>query len=114
MELKESLRTKILAANDRPNKAVVVPEWDATVYVRTMSAGERDRWEEGQLKNPYQDVRARLAAEVLVDAQGGRLFAPADVAELSSKSAKALDRVFAIAIRHNGISRDDVDELKKN
>jgi len=43
---------------------------------------------------------------------GDRLFADADIAALGSKSAKALDRVFAVAQRLNGIGSDQVDQAK--
>jgi hypothetical protein len=42
-----------------------------------------------------------------------RLFTDAEVAELGNKSAKALDRVFTIAQRINGIGTDAVDTAKK-
>lgn len=114
MDLREQLRQQILEANDRPVRPLHIPEWDCTVYIRTMSAGERDRYEAAQLANPYQDARARLAAETVTDAEGTKLFTPEDVAALSQKSCKALDRIFAVAFRQNGISKEDIEELKKN
>ena len=114
MELREQLRRQILEANDRPVKELPIPEWGCTVFIRTMSAGERDRYEAAHLANPYLDARARLAAETVCDEAGNKLFSPEDVAALSQKSCKALDRIFAVAMRHNGVSKEDIDELKKN
>jgi hypothetical protein len=114
MELRDELRSKILEANDRPNRALPIPEWGCTVYIRTMSAGERDRYEAAHLANPYQDARARLAAETVCDELGNKLFTADDVAAISQKSCKALDRIFAAAMHHNGVTKDDIDELKKN
>jgi hypothetical protein len=114
VELRDELRAKILEANDRPNKALPIPEWGCTVYIRTMSAGERDRYEAAHLANPYVDARARLAAETVCDELGVKLFSAEDVAALSQKSCKALDRIFAVAMAQNGVTKADIDELKKN
>jgi len=63
---------------------------------------------EGRLEN----VRARLVSLALCDETGTRLFSDADITVLGAKSAKALDRVFAVAQRLNGIGSDQVDAAK--
>jgi len=107
-------RTAILAVEDLPRLAVEVPEWGGRVYVRMMSAGERDAWESSIVASPDKDVRARLAVAVLCDENGEALFSAADIPAVSKKSGRALDRVFAAATKHNKMSRADIDELKKN
>jgi hypothetical protein len=47
------------------------------------------------------------------DASGERLFADSDIALLGRKSARALDRVFSVAQRLNGIGAEQVDAAKK-
>ncbi len=105
----------ILAANDLPTERVAVPEWGGDVLVRTMTGADRDAFEasligkEGRMDN----VRARLVSLTLCDDKGERLFTDAEVAELGKKSAKALDRVFAVAQRINGIGGEQAEAAKK-
>ncbi len=108
-------KENILAANDLPLEYIAVPEWGGDVMVRTMTGADRDAFEasligkEGRMEN----VRARLVSLTLCDAAGARLFTDAEVATLGNKSARALDRVFTVAQRINGIGTDAVDAAKK-
>ena len=108
-------KENILAANDLPLECIAVPEWGGDVMVRTMTGADRDAFEasligkEGRMEN----VRARLVSLTLCDAAGTRIFTDAEVAALGNKSARALDRVFTVAQRINGIGTDAVDAAKK-
>lgn len=114
-------KEQILAAADLPRELVDVPEWGGQVYVSTMTGTQRDVWEEELIaaKSPDRkanlaNLRARLAAMTLVDEQGAALFTPADVEALGRKSARALDRVFTVALRLNRLGKNDVEELAGN
>lgn len=107
-------RDSILAAKDFETETVEVPEWGGSVCVRMMSGRERDRFEADQRRDPYRDIRARLAAATLCDEAGALLFTPADIEALAAKSSKALDRVFDAAVRINKLSAADVEDLAKN
>lgn len=114
-------RDSILAADDLPRKLVSVPEWGGDVFVRTMTGGERDQFEQMIMEAGGADssgwrkcFRAKLAVLTLCDENGKSLFSFDDWETLSKKSAAALDRVFAVASRLNGISKTDVQELEKN
>lgn len=109
-----TLRDQILAADDLKVIAVDVPEWGCTVHVRTMSGGERDAFEERQQRDPFKDIRARLAVLTVCDEEGNLLFTDADIPALTKKSAAALDRIFAAATKLNKFSKEDLDELQKN
>ena len=58
-----------------------------------------------------ENVRARLCLLCLVDENGDRLFQEEDTFPLGGKSAAALDRIFTVAQRLNGLRDQDVDEL---
>lgn len=107
-------RNDILTVEDLKREEVPVPEWGGEVLVRTLTGSERDQFEAAHLKAPDRDVRARLAAATLCDEEGKPLFTPDDVAALGRKSAAALDRVFSVGMRINGIGKADVEELAKN
>ncbi len=109
----------ILAADDLPRETVHVPEWGGDVYVRTMSGTDRDAFEtsliarEGERDGRMENVRARLVALTLCDESGVRLFEDREIAALGRKSARALDRVFAVAQRLNGIGTEQAAAAKK-
>lgn len=113
-------RDAILKAQDLKREAVEVPEWGGSVLVRQMTASERDRFEarlfvgDGATRTINQDnLRAKLCALCIVDEQGKRMFEDADIAALGGKSAAALNRVFDVAQRINGMGAEAVDDAKK-
>ena len=108
------LRDQILASTDLPKTEVDVPEWGGSVFVRVMSGAERDAFEVAHQLSAKDNVRARLVAFCACDAAGVLLFSPDDVDDLGNTSAAALDRLFAVAVKINRLSKKDVDELQKN
>jgi hypothetical protein len=117
-------RDDILAAEDRATEVVEVPEWGGSVTIRALSGTERDRFEtesvsygrtnQGGLQISgvqTNNVRARLVALSVIDADGKRMFSDKDVLALGDKSAAALNRVFEAAQRLSRISQRDVEVL---
>lgn len=117
-----SLLTKdqILSADDLQTKDVYVKPWDGYVRIRTMTAHERDRFEQMMFSNKggkrerMDDVRATLVSLTVVDEDGKRMFSDKDVKALSKKSAAALDKIFSEAQSLNAVSDEDVEEIAKN
>jgi hypothetical protein len=114
-------RDAILKAEDLKTELVKVPEWGGDVYIRCMTGAERDAFESEaytvkgkNVEINRENFRARLLVRVLVDGKSERLFSDKDISALGAKSAKSLDRLFIVAMRINGLSRDDVEELTKN
>jgi hypothetical protein len=116
-------KQQILAATNLPIEPVDVPEWGGTVHVRTMSGTERDAFEQtmialkaggGKGATDLSNIRARLAVRTLCDADGTRLFIDDDAEALGQTSGRALDRVFGVAQRLNGMTAEDVKELVGN
>jgi hypothetical protein len=114
-------REQILTVVDITRELVEVPEWGGEVYVTAMSGMERDAWEaslfsnkDGESTQNLENMRARLCAITIVDESGNRLFTDKEAKELGKKSAKALDRVFKVAQRLNGIGAESVDVAEKN
>lgn len=108
---------QILAANDRKTEDLEVKEWGGSVRVATMSASDRDKWEQdtyGGDKPKVDDFRARFVALCLVDEKGERLFTDKEVAQLGAKSAAALDRVFKLAQKVNAIGEAEAEAAAKN
>ena len=111
-------REEILGADDIVIELVPVPEWGGDVYVKGMTGAERDDFEAGIVRISgksntvnMQNIRAKLCSATICDESGKKLFTPADIKELSKKSASALQHVFTVAQRLSGLSDDDVEEL---
>jgi len=115
-------KDQILQAQDIKTEVVDVPEWGGQITVKMLTGAERDKFEEMIVSRKGKDVetnmenfRAKLCASTMINENGRLLFPnPEDVRALAKKSAKALDRVFAVAQRINGMSKEDVDDLTKN
>ena len=115
-------KAEILAQDDLRYEDVQIPEWGgAWVRVRTLQANERDRFEASTVQRNgkkvttnLENIRARLCLLCMVDENGERLFQEEDTFPLGGKSAAALDRIFTVAQRLNGLRDEDVEELAKN
>lgn len=113
-------RDAILGADDLQTEDVPVPEWGGAVRVRTFTGEDRDTWEQSLVdietgeRKPQHNFRAHLVALTAIDDAGNRLFTTEDVAALGAKSGIALDRVWEVAMRLNGLTEDAVEELTGN
>jgi hypothetical protein len=104
-----------------PTHPVDVPEWGGTVYVRELTARERDDFESGcvVIKGDKQtpnlrNYRGRLAALVIGNDKGGRLFEDDDADQLGELPAAALDKILDVARKVNGMTREATEEAEKN
>jgi hypothetical protein len=98
-----------------------ISDWDATVWIRTLTAGERDRFEastvrerDGKREPDLTNLRARFAVLVLCDHEGHRIFDDRDVSALSAMSARALDLIFDVGQRLSGMTRQSQEDARKN
>ncbi len=114
-------REEILAAEDIGRELVAIPEWGGEVWVYGMTAAERDHLERSlvqtkgkEVQTNMENIRAKMAAISIRDEDGKRIFSESDIHELGRKSAAALDRIFDVAQRLSGVSKQDVEELSKN
>ena len=111
----------ILSADDIGVEDVEVPEWGGTVRVQGLNGQERDGFEAAMTEKrgkSYEanlsNIRAKLVARTVVDADGNRLFGDDQVSKLGKKSGAALERVFSVARRLSGMTSEDVEELAGN
>ena len=110
-------KDQILAADDMGMLKLAVPEWGGDVYIRVMSVGERDAYENEWMRKKetgVDDFRTKLIVRCLVDETGTRLFDNGDVARLAQKSAKVMNRIWLAAMEHNNLSDESIEELAKN
>ena len=110
-------RDAIFAAKFERFKVLRIPEWGGEVWIKAMSAGERDDFEASHraLKDsghdPLRHLRARLACATVCDEDGNRIFQDADVDRLSDHPASALDRIADVAMELCGMKARDAEAL---
>lgn len=117
------LREDILGVDDLSREEVKIPSWNLSqpVYVREMTAAERDEYEAYLLDNRGPDekknlrgVRARLVVLTLVDKDGNRIFADSDIDAVGRKGARSIEPIVEAAIKLNAMRKKDVEALAKN
>lgn len=116
-------REQILGIKDLKIEPIFVPEWNDTVYVRSMTGAERDAFEAsiyefnqstGKSKLKLEFMRARLCSFTICDQEGNRLFTDEDVQALAAKNSTALLRIVSLAQRLSAVTDEDLQELEKN
>lgn len=114
-------RETILNVVDVKTEEVPVPEWGGDVLVKGLTGAQRNEFEQSMVIRRGNDVQmnmknatAKLVALSVVDEEGIRLFNDADVEALGNKSGAALTRVYAVASRLAGLTKEDMKELSEN
>jgi hypothetical protein len=110
-------KEQILAADDMGLLEVEVPEWGGSVFVRVMTVGERDSYENEWMINKSKGVdnfRSKFLQRVLCDEKGELMFTPSEVDWIAKKSARAITRLWEAAMKHNALASEDVEDLAKN
>jgi len=108
------LRETVFAATDSTLIKVNVPEWGIDVWIRVISGKERDAFEDALVNQNATDIKARFLVFALADEKGVRLFSDTDRDQLNVKSGKVLNRLYEIAMRHNSVSKEEVEKYEKN
>ena len=114
--------TEILNAQDAQVIPLEVPEWNGSVFIRTLTGAERDRLEI-MFKNmgggsgdgaTVKSWRAEFASLVISDESGNRIFDDKQIEELAKKNGKVLDRITDAGLNHNGLTEGAIEEAEKN
>ena len=116
-------RDDILKADDLPSEAIDIPQWGGSVTVRTMTGTDRDEFHRVIQKRRSSDdddqmdmrgLKAMLLQRTITNGNGELMFKVSDLAALGAKSPVAIDLVYDLAARLNGLSAEDVEELVGN
>lgn len=114
-------REMIFAADDLQRELVAVPEWGGDVYVRMLSGGERElfeQWFNEERDRRYlqedkpRNFRTRLALLTVCDAEGRPLFTLPDLEALAAKSFAPIERIFQVARRLNRLGIEEEEALR--
>lgn len=119
-------REQILGAKDRTQEVINIPEWGGKVTITTLSVRDRSlvlgEWarlgnlqkEGGDTVGAMLDVKLRLVALSITDADGVPLFTPEDMAELATKSDRAIGVISDAAITLNKFFVTSTEDVAKN
>lgn len=111
-------KEQIFTAKDKPYKDVEIKEWGGVVRISTMSIVDREEIEMIATSEDRdlsrRNLRLRFLIASIVDEKGDLMFTLDDMESLQYRSAKVVDKLFAISQALNGITDEDVDELAKN
>jgi hypothetical protein len=112
-------REQILAAQDLKKVEIDIPEWGGKFYVRELTGTERGELERrisemAKANTLRENYRGLVAIASLVDEGGTRIFTFDDLAQVSAKSGKVLERVGKAADGLNKLSDEEVEALSKN
>jgi len=96
--------------------SVEVPELGGRVFVREMTAAERDAYDatlfDADGKPVRENWRARMVAMTACDEQGQLLFSPQHAELLGRKSAAVIARIYREAARLNRLTEEAAAEGK--
>jgi hypothetical protein len=108
-------RERIIAYDDLPREPVEVPWLDEKLYVRGLTAQEKDAWVARTMPDGEfvwtNNLTAELVARTLVDEDGERIFEDEHAAALGKKGAATLSMLFAVAMRLSGLSEEGTAEI---
>ena len=113
-----AIRQKILAARPRTLERLEVPEWDATIWIKELTLGERDAFEaqqivreqDGTMRMETRGLKARLIIMCACDENGEQVFSPDDEDTLNQLGAATMERVFSTCQRVNKMRKEDLKD----
>lgn len=112
----------ILSIEDRKTDSVIVPQWNgAEIFVRTMGALERAKYEVKLLdlpQEPLEDriwqIRVSLVVLCACDKDMNRLFKDSDFDRVAQKNGDAINLIFDLINRINLITPDVIEDAAGN
>ncbi len=119
---KESIREQ----DDLKQEEVVVEAWGGDiVLVREPTAKQKDAYEQSlldarrvgnkmQIKPNFENSKAKLVVQCLIDEEGERLLADNDAGWLGDKSASAIGQIAKVIERLGGMTEEDATEIGEN
>jgi hypothetical protein len=119
-------REQILGAKDRAQQTITIPEWGGDVLITALSVRDRSvvlgEWarlgnvqkEGGDTVGAMLDIKLRLVALSITDADGVPVFSADDVVALATKSSEAIGVISDAAITLNKFFVSATEDAAKN
>jgi len=115
-----NLKDSILSAQDIPEETLEVKEWNVTVLIKGMTAGERVKLMQSAFNQDTGQVNmAAVYPDVVVscvhDPESGEpVFTDSDKDALMGKSSAAIESIASVGLRLSGIGKDEKDAAGKD
>lgn len=90
---------------------------DGRVFVRIMTAGEKEQYErlcQDKTSGFENNIRASLVLFTLCDQQGNLMFNPDELNLIADMPMPMIKPIFEAALSANGMAKDSVDKAEKN
>ena len=105
-----SLRDTILGADDLEESVMVIDEWDVTILLKGMSAGQRVKVR-ALMKTETPESYADILILALLDPDTKKpVFDPADRDALAQKSGAVLERIALEWVRISGPTDEEAEQ----
>ena len=105
-------KAQILEAIE-PRMAVEMPEWEITVWLRSMSVADQKQIEDlSNAETSPHDVLMRVLVMSITDTNGNRMLNDDDIPALMERSAPACLRLAQEALKFNGLSEEDISDMR--
>lgn len=103
--------------NAKP-KVKSIEAFGGTVYIKRLSAGQREAWEQFGLKlaedkTGNKQIRQRFLIETVCDENGVLQFTEDDLDAISSLDGEEVDNVFSESLEWSGMKTKSVDDIEK-
>lgn len=112
----ELITHDILNIKDITLQKVILSEWKKHCFVKVMNCPERAKFiekigraGEGQI---LPNMMEELVVLTCVDSQGLSIFTHKDIAKLSTKSGRVIEKIFNAAAQLNGLNKEAIQEIK--
>jgi hypothetical protein len=115
-----NLREKILSTEDIPSREVFVPNWNVTILVKGLSAGERIDLTQAAVDQVTGSVNlSTVYPDIVVSCcfdpeTGEPIFQESDKQDIMKKSSKAIEMLASAGLELSGIGEGSADEAGKD
>ena len=112
---KRLTRDDILSRNAKKylkSREVFVEEWEGSVFVRELTAGEQRR--RAEMSKDSDDAATRMLTVCVVDENGDQLFEEKDAEELQNQGGRVLKTILDAITEINGVTAEMIEETRKN
>jgi hypothetical protein len=113
-------RLQILSKKENlPRLEVLIPEWEGSVWVRSLTVGERDSIDADfnaarRTGKTPDNLRARMLIRGCCNADGSALFSESDIGDVNKLPATILEKIFDAILKINKIGSGAVEDAEKN
>ncbi len=122
-------REQFFSFSDLTIEKVHIKEMNADFYVRSLTVGEKATWEFASysvensdkkgssmklLKDRMMSSRERLVELAVCNEDGSAFFKEGDAAAISRKNSNIVSKLYDVAARLSGITKEDLEEIAKN